>query len=125
MNEKIDLMHGITLDEGASCACGGGECGCGGHHHEHGSHRHGSEGGDEREHGSSAAVVTTTFGVTGMTCHHCVMSVTEEVSEIPGVTDVAVDLKPGEVSQVTVKSTSELTRDALAGAVREAGYELA
>ncbi|NUT98101.1 MAG: heavy-metal-associated domain-containing protein, partial [Saccharothrix sp.] len=31
----------------------------------------------------------TTYTVTGMTCGHCVASVTEEVSRISGVTDVA------------------------------------
>ena len=38
---------------------------------------------------------THTYTVTGMTCAHCVASVTEEVSEIDGVTDVAVDLASG------------------------------
>ena len=32
---------------------------------------------------------------TGMTCDHCVASVTEEVQEIPGVDDVDVDLATG------------------------------
>ena len=35
---------------------------------------------------------TTTWTVIGMTCGHCVASVTEEVQEISGVQDVAVDL---------------------------------
>ena len=38
---------------------------------------------------------TATYPVTGMTCAHCVASVTEEVAEVPGVTDVAVDLEAG------------------------------
>ncbi|MFJ8819669.1 heavy-metal-associated domain-containing protein [Amycolatopsis thermoflava] len=62
-----------------------------------------------------------TYTVTGMTCQHCVLSVTEEVSEIPGVTDVAVDLPTG---QVTVTSEQELTTDAVRAAVEEAGYQL-
>ena len=37
--------------------------------------------------------MTSTYAVTGMTCDHCVRSVTEEVSEVPGVT--AVDDRPG------------------------------
>ncbi|GHE75357.1 MULTISPECIES: heavy-metal-associated domain-containing protein [Amycolatopsis] len=62
-----------------------------------------------------------TYTVTGMTCGHCVASVTEEVGEIPGVTDVAVDLPTG---KVTVTSEQELTTDAVRAAVEEAGYQL-
>jgi copper chaperone CopZ len=42
--------------------------------------------------------------VTGMTCDHCVMSVTEELTEVDGVSDVAVRLVPGGASEVTVTS---------------------
>ncbi|ROS44718.1 heavy-metal-associated domain-containing protein [Amycolatopsis thermoflava] len=62
-----------------------------------------------------------TYTVTGMTCGHCVASVTEEVGEIPGVTDVAVDLPTG---KVTVTSEIALTTDAVRAAVEEAGYQL-
>jgi copper chaperone CopZ len=65
---------------------------------------------------------TTTWTVTGMTCGHCVASVTEEVQEIAGVTDVAVDLPSG---LVTVTSDGPLDRVAVDAAVREAGYVLA
>ena len=40
-------------------------------------------------------MATTTYDVTGMTCGHCVIAVTEEISAIPGVTDVTVDLDSG------------------------------
>ena len=63
----------------------------------------------------------STYVVSGMSCEHCVRSVTEEVSELDGVNDVAVDLSSG---QVTISSTDELSRDAVRGAVAEAGYEL-
>jgi len=39
-----------------------------------------------------------TYTVTGMTCAHCVRSVTEEITAIDGVTDVAVDLPTGAVA---------------------------
>ena len=39
----------------------------------------------------------TTYTVAGMTCAHCVASDTEEVSEIPGVGNVQVDLASGAV----------------------------
>lgn len=62
------------------------------------------------------------FTVAGMTCRHCVMSVTEEVGEIDGVSDVAVQLDTG---AVTVQSDRELSRDEIAAAVTEAGFQLA
>ncbi len=65
---------------------------------------------------------TAQFTVTGMTCNHCVMSVTEEVQEIPGVTDVAVDLASG---ALTVSSDQPLSETAVKAAVEEAGYQLA
>lgn len=65
---------------------------------------------------------TATYTVTGMTCSHCVASVTEEVSEIPGVSDVAVDLDSGRLS---VTSTEPVDPQLVADAVTEAGYEVA
>ncbi len=64
---------------------------------------------------------TATYTVTGMTCQHCVASVTEEIGEIAGVTGVDVDLPSG---AVTVTSDAEITDDAVRDAVTEAGYEL-
>lgn len=65
---------------------------------------------------------TTTYTVTGMTCGHCVASVTEEVQEIPGVEDVQVDLPTG---AVTITSAEPLADDAVRAAVEEAGYKVA
>jgi copper ion binding protein len=62
-----------------------------------------------------------TYTVTGMTCGHCVASVTEEVSEIAGVTDIAVDLSSG---AVTVTSDRQLETAEVRTAVEEAGYQL-
>lgn len=65
---------------------------------------------------------TTTFTVTGMTCAHCVASVTEEISEISGVQRVDVTLDSGAVE---ITSDRQLDRDEIAAAVVEAGYQLA
>ncbi|MCK9899297.1 cation-transporting ATPase [Parafrankia colletiae] len=62
-----------------------------------------------------------TYTVTGMTCAHCVASVTEELGEIAGVTNVAVDLGSG---AVTVTSDQELDPTKVRTAVEEAGYQL-
>ncbi|GAA4626815.1 heavy-metal-associated domain-containing protein [Cellulomonas oligotrophica] len=67
---------------------------------------------------------TTTYEVTGMTCGHCVSSVTTEVSKLAGVSDVDVALVQGGTSRVTVSSSAPLPLDDVRSAVDEAGYEL-
>jgi copper chaperone len=65
---------------------------------------------------------TATYTVSGMTCGHCVASVTEEISEIDGVSAVDVQLETG---AVTVTSAGPLDATAVRSAVEEAGYKLA
>jgi copper chaperone len=65
---------------------------------------------------------TSTYTVTGMTCGHCVSSVTEEVQEIPGVENVEVVLESG---TVTITSAEPVDRAAVEAAVEEAGYHVA
>ena len=62
---------------------------------------------------------TRTFTAQGMTCGHCVSSVTEEDQEIPGVERVDVVLETG---AVTVTSSGPLDDTAVRAAVEEAGY---
>jgi copper chaperone len=65
---------------------------------------------------------TATYTVVGMTCGHCVNSVTEEVSQVPGVTGVDVDLTSG---GLTVTSDAPVDEAVVRAAVEEAGYEVA
>ena len=65
---------------------------------------------------------TATYTVVGMTCGHCVSSVTEEVSQVAGVTGVEVDLASG---AVTVTSEAPVDEGDIRAAVEEAGYEVA
>jgi copper chaperone len=65
---------------------------------------------------------TSTYQVQGMHCGHCVASVTEEVSTIPGVSDVRVDLGSGEL---VITSDAALAASAVEAAVDAAGYSLA
>ena len=65
---------------------------------------------------------TSTYTVVGMTCSHCVNSVTEEVTQVPGVTGVEVDLASG---GLTITSDAPVADDAVRAAVEEAGYEVA
>ena len=60
------------------------------------------------------------YTVLGMTCDHCVLSVTEEVSELAGVQNVDVELASGRLV-VTGDASEQAVRDAVA----EAGYEVA
>ena len=59
-----------------------------------------------------------TYTVQGMTCSHCVASVSEEVSEVAGVTGVEVDLPTGRL----VVQGSGVDADAVRTAVADAGY---
>ena len=64
---------------------------------------------------------TSQWQVQGMTCGHCVASVTEELTELDGVESVDVELESG---TVTVTSSTELRREQVETAVTEAGYTL-
>lgn len=65
--------------------------------------------------------VQATYTVVGMTCGHCVQSVTAELSKLPGVSEVVVDLGTG---KAVVTSEAGLALAAVEAAVDEAGYEL-
>jgi copper chaperone CopZ len=68
---------------------------------------------------------TQTFPVTGLTCGHCVSAVTSEVSALPGVKDVEVELVADGTSTLSVTSDQALTDAAVAAALDEAGeYQL-
>jgi copper chaperone CopZ len=60
------------------------------------------------------------YAVTGMSCSHCVLSVTEEVSEVDGVVDVDVELESG---RLLVRGAG-VSDDAVRAAVADAGYEV-
>ena len=64
--------------------------------------------------------MTSTYSVSGMTCEHCARSVTEEVSEVPGVEAVEVDLDGGRL----VVRGDGVEEAAVRAAVDEAGYAL-
>jgi copper chaperone len=63
---------------------------------------------------------TREYTVAGMTCSHCVLSVREEVSELPAVSAVDVDLASG---RLTVTGAG-IEDGAVRAAVADAGYEV-
>ena len=62
--------------------------------------------------------------VGGMTCGHCVSSVTEEISSLDGVDTVSVDLNAGGTSQIMVVSSVPVPVADIRAAVTAAGYAL-
>ncbi|MFE0022401.1 heavy-metal-associated domain-containing protein [Amycolatopsis sp. NPDC059021] len=64
-------------------------------------------------------MVETGYTVSGMSCGHCAQSVTEELTELPGVAGVDVDVASG---RVTVRSAAPLAADLVSAAITEAGY---
>ena len=60
------------------------------------------------------------YTVKGMTCEHCVLSVSEEVSDVAGVEQVDVDLASGRLAVRGADFRDEQIR----AAVAEAGYEV-
>ena len=99
----VDLSIKDTSATADACGCG---CGC-------------SDASDATAAATPAASGNTaTYTVTGMTCSHCVNAVTEEVSAIPGVTGVNVDLDSGALE---VTSEAPVDFDRIVEAVAEAG----
>ena len=64
---------------------------------------------------------TVVYSVPAIHCAHCATSIREEVSEVEGVDDVAVDLD----TKVVAVTGSDLDDAALRAAIVDAGYEAA
>ncbi len=63
----------------------------------------------------------TTIKVTGMSCQHCVQSVTKALNEIEGVHDVQVSLENGEAEFTETQPVPlEIIRENL----KKAGHDL-
>lgn len=64
-------------------------------------------------------MTTTEYQVTGMTCGHCEVAITDEVGRVAGVEDVDVSATTG---TLVVTSAGELDDTVVLDAVEEAGY---
>lgn len=60
----------------------------------------------------------TNYKLSGMTCGNCVKHITEEVSQIAGVTNVDISL---EDASMALTSDEAINFDVVAAAVEEAG----
>ncbi len=61
----------------------------------------------------------TKIKVSGMSCGHCVASVTKALSEIDGITDVQVDLDNG---AATYSETKPVDLEVVKGAITKIGF---
>lgn len=67
------------------------------------------------------ANATRTYTVSGMSCSHCALSVSEEVGEVAGVDSVDVDLASGRLEVTGAGFTDADVTEAVAAL----GYEVA
>jgi copper ion binding protein len=63
----------------------------------------------------------TTIKVKGMSCQHCVASVTNALSDIAGITEVKVNLEKGEA---TFNEQSPVSKDTIKDAITKIGFEV-
>ena len=69
-------------------------------------------------------MTTHDYTVTGLTCNHCVMTVSRAAALVPGVTGVSVDLVPNGESTLHLDSEEAIDRTELESAITESGYTL-
>ncbi len=62
-----------------------------------------------------------TIKIQGMSCQHCVMSVSKALNSIPGLRNVQVSLATGEA---TFENTQNISREKIRQAVEDAGYRV-
>ena len=104
--------HELSLtDKNHACSCG--------------TEGHAANTHSETASGVGGEVIREHYLVDGMTCSHCVSSVTEEVSALEGVDEVKVALNAGGTSRIMVVSSKPIDPQAIRVAVTEAGYSLA
>ena len=108
---------------GGGC-CGGGGCMCGASSSTSSSESSKSSDASSTVTATTTGAATQDFLITGMTCGHCVSSVTEELSDLDSVAAVDVDLNVGGASRVRVSASVPLDVEKVRAAVSEAGYEL-
>lgn len=72
--------------------------------------------------GKGDEIMATVLKVKGMSCQHCVMSVTKALSQLDGVQNVQVNLEKGEVR---FENTKTVATDQIVKAITDAGYEAA
>jgi copper chaperone len=67
----------------------------------------------------NASTSTLTYSVPAMSCGHCINAITDEVKQIEGVSDVAIDL----ATKLVVVTGAGLNDTAIREAIVEAGFD--
>jgi copper ion binding protein len=76
---------------------------------------------EETQMGKEERPMSSTIKVKGMSCQHCVMSVTKALNQLEGIKNVQVDLAKGEVR---FDNTKEVASQRIEKAIEDAGYEV-
>jgi formate dehydrogenase gamma subunit len=76
---------------------------------------------DKRQIGKEENTMPSTIKVKGMSCQHCVMSVTKALGQLEGIKNVQVDLAKGEVR---FDNPKEIASTQIQKAISDAGYEV-
>jgi len=76
---------------------------------------------EERQTRKEENTMPSTIKVKGMSCQHCVMSVTKALGQLEGIKNVQVDLAKGEVRFDNLKETPS---NRIEKAISDAGYEV-
>ncbi|MDP9363961.1 MAG: heavy-metal-associated domain-containing protein [Chloroflexota bacterium] len=63
-----------------------------------------------------------TYQVPDVSCQHCVRAITDELTKLPGVQQVGVDL---DTKLVTVEHDGSVSDQQLRQGIEEAGYDIA
>jgi copper ion binding protein len=77
--------------------------------------------GEERQTGKEENTMPSTIKVKGMSCQHCVMSVTKALGQLEGIKNVQVDIAKGEVR---FDNSKEIASNRIEKAISDAGYEV-
>ena len=65
--------------------------------------------------------MSSVLKVKGMSCQHCVISVTKALNQLDGIKNVQIDLPKGEVR---FDNTKSIASDRIQKAITDAGYEV-
>lgn len=63
--------------------------------------------------------MTKEFTVQDISCGHCAQAITQEVTTVPGVQNVKVDIN---TKRVSVEANDQVSTDTIVQAINEAGY---
>lgn len=70
--------------------------------------------------GEDGGLIMEKIRIEGMTCQHCVMSITKALATI-GLKEIKINLEKGEA---TFENPGQVSKESISGAVEKAGYKV-